>query len=119
MAEGIKYGYGWGIAQVHGYTTVGHGGGINGFITVTWRVIEEDAVSIVLSNSDAGSNVGKAARNFWNSSWTPIRRSVPVTSRSTAKCRPILSDGCSQNRGQGLAESPDIKALLSGRAMEL
>lgn len=63
-AEGIKYGYGWGIAQVHGHKTVGHGGGINGFSTVIWRAIEEDAVSIVLSNSDAGSNVGKAGKEL-------------------------------------------------------
>ncbi len=33
-AEGIKYGYGWGIEQMHGHKTVGHGGGINGFSTV-------------------------------------------------------------------------------------
>lgn len=61
--EGIRYGYGWGIAQVHGHKTVGHGGGINGFSTVIWRAIEEDAVSIVLSNTDAGnSNVGNAGK---------------------------------------------------------
>jgi D-alanyl-D-alanine carboxypeptidase len=63
-AEGIKYGYGWGIAQVHGHKTVGHGGGINGFSTVIWRAIEEDAVSIVLSNSDAGNNVGRVGKEL-------------------------------------------------------
>jgi CubicO group peptidase (beta-lactamase class C family) len=63
-AEGIKYGYGWGIAQVHGHKTVGHGGGINGFSTVIWRAIEEDAVSIVLSNSDAGGNIGNAGKEL-------------------------------------------------------
>ena len=68
-AEGIKYGYGWGIAQVHGHTAVGHGGGINGFSTVIWRAIEEDATSIVLSNNDAGSNVGKGRQATpWNCS---------------------------------------------------
>ena len=63
-AKGIKYGYGWGIAQVHGHKTVGHGGGINGFSTVMWRAIEEDAVAIVLSNNDSGSNVGKAGKDL-------------------------------------------------------
>lgn len=63
-AEGIKYGYGWGIEQVHGHKTVGHGGGINGFSTVIWRAIKEDAVAIVLSNNDAGSNVGKAGKEL-------------------------------------------------------
>ena len=63
-AKGIKYGYGWGIAQVHGHKTVGHGGGINGFSTVIWRAIEEDAVSIVLSNRDDAGNVGKAGKEL-------------------------------------------------------
>lgn len=63
-AKGIKYGYGWGIEQVHGHKTVGHGGGINGFSTVFRGAIEEDATSIVLSNSDAGSNVGKAGKEL-------------------------------------------------------
>jgi len=63
-AEGIRYGYGWGIAQMHGHKAVGHGGGINGFSTVIWRAIEEDATSIVLSNHDAGSNVGKAGKEL-------------------------------------------------------
>jgi len=59
---GIRYGYGWGIAQVHGHKAVGHGGGINGFSTVIWRAIEEDAVSIVLSNRDDAGNVGKTGK---------------------------------------------------------
>jgi CubicO group peptidase (beta-lactamase class C family) len=63
-AEGIKYGYGWGIAQVHGHKAVGHGGGINGFSTVIWRAIEEDATSIVLSNNDRNSNIGKAGKEL-------------------------------------------------------
>ena len=63
-AAGIKYGYGWGIAQVHGHKAVGHGGGINGFSTVIWRAIEEDAVSIVLSNRDGAGNVGKAGKDL-------------------------------------------------------
>ena len=56
------YGYGWFIEQQHGHKIVGHGGGINGFSTVIRRAIEEDAVAIVLSNSDATSvvaNLGK------------------------------------------------------------
>ena len=61
---GIKYGFGWGVSQVHGHKAVGHGGGINGFSTVIWRAVEEDAAVIVLSNSDAGTNVGKAGSDL-------------------------------------------------------
>jgi CubicO group peptidase (beta-lactamase class C family) len=63
-AAGIKYGYGWGIAQVHGHKAVGHGGGINGFSTVIWRAIEENAVSIVLSNRDDSGKAGKAGKDL-------------------------------------------------------
>lgn len=63
-AAGIKYGYGWGITQLHGHKAVEHGGGINGFSSVMWRAIEEDAVSIVLSNSDYASGVGKVGNEL-------------------------------------------------------
>ncbi len=63
-AEGIKYGYGWGISQVHGHKAVGHGGGINGFSTVIWRANRRRCYSIVLSNRDDVSNIGKAERNY-------------------------------------------------------
>lgn len=63
-AEGIQYGYGRGIEQLHGHKTVGHGGGINEFGTVLRRAIEEDATSIVLSNTDAGSNVGEVGKRL-------------------------------------------------------
>ena len=49
---------------MHGHKTVGHGGGINGFSTVLRRAIEEDATSIVLSNSDAGNNVGEVGKKI-------------------------------------------------------
>jgi Beta-lactamase len=64
-AEGIKYGYGWGIAQVHGHRVVGHGGGISGFSTVLWRAIEENATSVVLSNHY--TSVSPTFRRTWSS----------------------------------------------------
>ena len=63
-AEGIKYDYGWGIAQVRGHKAVGHGGGINGFSSVIWRAIEEDATAIVLSNNEDAGNVGKTGKEL-------------------------------------------------------
>jgi D-alanyl-D-alanine carboxypeptidase len=62
-AEGIKYGYGWGIMQVHGHKVVGHGGGINGFSTVIYRAIEEDVTAIVSSNYD-DANAGKTGKEL-------------------------------------------------------
>lgn len=62
--QGIRYGYGWGIENIHGHKAVGHGGGINGFSTVIVRAIEEDAVAIVLSNHDDAGNVGKVGHDL-------------------------------------------------------
>jgi len=59
-----NYGYGWTIQQQHGHKVVGHGGGINGFSTVIRRAIEEDAVAIVLSNTDATASVGKIGQEL-------------------------------------------------------
>jgi CubicO group peptidase (beta-lactamase class C family) len=61
---GIKYGYGWGVEQIHGHKTVGHGGGINGFSTIIIRAIEEDAVVIVLSNFPESGNVSKTGHDL-------------------------------------------------------
>lgn len=62
-AEGIQYGYGWGISRINDRKAVGHGGGINGFSTVIWRAIEEDATSIVLSNVE-DNGVGKLGKEL-------------------------------------------------------
>ena len=59
-----NYGYGWFIEAQRGHKTVGHGGGINGFSTVIQRAIEEDAVAIVLSNSDYSTSVGKMGKEL-------------------------------------------------------
>ena len=58
------YGYGWFVEKQHGHTVVGHGGGINGFSTVIRRAIEEDAVAIVLSNTDFSPAVGKIGQEL-------------------------------------------------------
>jgi CubicO group peptidase (beta-lactamase class C family) len=63
-APGIQYGYGWGTATVAGRQAVGHGGGINGFSTVIWRAVEQDAVVIILSNREDAPNIGKAGRDL-------------------------------------------------------
>ena len=64
MGPGIKYGYGWGIGELDGHKLVGHGGGINGFSTVIWRAIDQDVVSIVLTNQEDGRLTGKLGQDL-------------------------------------------------------
>jgi CubicO group peptidase (beta-lactamase class C family) len=46
------YGYGWFIGDFAGRPSVGHGGGIDGFVSVIVRFVEDDAVVIVLANQE-------------------------------------------------------------------
>jgi CubicO group peptidase (beta-lactamase class C family) len=49
-----KYGYGFGLGEVQGAPTVGHGGGIPGFSTHAMRLPNEKVYVAVLTNLDGG-----------------------------------------------------------------
>jgi CubicO group peptidase (beta-lactamase class C family) len=51
----INYGYGWGINELAGFTSIEHTGGIFGFTTSGIYVPEENIYSIVLTNKDDGT----------------------------------------------------------------
>jgi CubicO group peptidase (beta-lactamase class C family) len=53
--KGARYGYGWGINTVQGSPTIEHGGGINGFLTHSLYLPNEDVFVAVFSNSNAKS----------------------------------------------------------------
>jgi CubicO group peptidase (beta-lactamase class C family) len=61
-----KYAYGWFVDKVAaaepgaGKTTIGHGGGINGFNTIEQRVIDDHDL-IVAFNNTPGANLGEMA----------------------------------------------------------
>jgi CubicO group peptidase (beta-lactamase class C family) len=45
-----KYGYGWSLGDIQGSPTIGHGGGINGFLTQSIYLPKEDVFVAVFSN---------------------------------------------------------------------
>lgn len=49
------YGYGWGIGEIKGSRCISHGGGINGFLTQSIYLPEEDVFVAVFSNSEFNS----------------------------------------------------------------
>lgn len=53
--KGCGYGYGWFIAQLQGTPAVEHGGGINGFLSYSVYLPDEDVFVAVLSNSNGKS----------------------------------------------------------------
>lgn len=56
LADGKStgYGYGWQIDQLLGTPAIGHGGGINGFLTYAQRLPAHKVFVAVLSNADGG-----------------------------------------------------------------
>jgi len=52
LTDGTKvgYGFGWGVGDYGGHPTVGHGGGIPGFMSYAERFPEDDLAVIVLTN---------------------------------------------------------------------
>ncbi|UCD24268.1 MAG: serine hydrolase [Gemmatimonadota bacterium] len=64
-----NYGYGWGIQDVPlgadgaMIKLVAHGGGINGFVTGFWRLVDDGYVVIVMDNTE-GSHVGDVQRGI-------------------------------------------------------
>ncbi len=57
------YAYGWNVKEQEGHRIIGHGGGIDGFLTSYMRVMDEDLVVVVLSNNTnvSPANISKAA----------------------------------------------------------
>lgn len=58
-----NYGYGWGIDEQKGHKRIGHGGGINGFVTQINRYVNDDVCVIVLGNM-LPARVGKIASDL-------------------------------------------------------
>lgn len=50
----LPYGFGLGVGELRGYKQVGHGGGINGFVTHNSYHPERKLHIVVLTNSGSG-----------------------------------------------------------------
>ena len=64
-----NYAYGWTVRDINvGDTTtklISHGGGINGFITGFWRLVDDEHTIIVMDNTE-GNRVGAISRGIAN-----------------------------------------------------
>lgn len=50
MPPGIQYGYGWGLNEYRGVSSIGHSGGLHGFISQLMRIPKENMTVIMLTN---------------------------------------------------------------------
>ncbi|MBL7698745.1 MAG: serine hydrolase [Chitinophagaceae bacterium] len=47
---GVQYGYGWGMGDLRGAATIGHSGGLHGFISQLQRVRDKNLTVVLLTN---------------------------------------------------------------------
>jgi CubicO group peptidase (beta-lactamase class C family) len=47
---GVKYGYGWGLNDYRGVSSIGHSGGLHGFISQLLRIPKENITVVMLTN---------------------------------------------------------------------
>jgi CubicO group peptidase (beta-lactamase class C family) len=50
MPPGIQYGYGWGLNEYRGVSSIGHSGGLHGFISQLMRVPKDSLTVVMLTN---------------------------------------------------------------------
>ena len=50
MPPGIQYGYGWGLNEYRGVSSIGHSGGLHGFISQLMRVPKDSLTVVLLTN---------------------------------------------------------------------
>lgn len=50
IPPGIKYGYGWGLNEYRGVSSIGHSGGLHGFISQLMRIPKSNMTVVLLTN---------------------------------------------------------------------
>lgn len=84
-----NYAFGWAVGELKGHPQIGHGGGINGFMTDFERYPKDDACVVVLCNV-VPANPGKVAQDLASIAFGE-KVSIPKA-RVTAKVDPNIYD---------------------------
>lgn len=102
------YAYGWAVKKKDGKTIIGHGGGIDGFLTDYVRVIEDDLVIVVWNNAmnASPSKVSIAARTV-AAGGTP----EPIKVLTPSKADPKLLAQCSGTYNMDAASQEQVKKM--------
>lgn len=85
--QATTYGYGLGAGDLEGHRRIGHGGGINGFITQLDYYPDDDVTVVVLGNlggAPSGEVAGKVARVALGIP-LPAPKDLPVTDEEAAR----------------------------------
>jgi len=101
LADGTetRYGYGWRMGYIQESRSLWHGGWINGFITMTMYLPDEDVFVAVLTNRDPNSPEDVVARLAAVAIGRPYEyTAIPLAPNAAAGYEGVYEDGTGQMR---------------------
>lgn len=105
----IRYGYGLSVADLGNRRVVGHGGGINGFLSESQYYPDEDLIVVVLQNTNGAPNPRETAKKIAEAVLGPApSRAKPFTGDASVYA------GTYAGRGRGRPTTITIAATGSG-----
>lgn len=105
----IRYGFGISVADLGGRRVIGHGGGINGFLSESQYYPDDDLVVVVLQNTAGALNPRETAKKIAEAVLGPApSRAKPFTGEATAYT------GTYAGRGRGRPTTVTIAASGNG-----
>jgi CubicO group peptidase (beta-lactamase class C family) len=105
----IRYGYGISVADLGGRRVIGHGGGINGFLSESQYYPDDDLIVVVLQNTAGPVNPRETAKKIAEAVLGPApSRATPFTGDASAYA------GTYAGRGRGRPTTVTIAATASG-----
>lgn len=105
----IRYGYGISVADLGSRRVIGHGGGINGFLSESQYYPEDDLIVVVLQNTNGAPNPRETAKKIAEAVLGPApSRAKPFTGDASVYA------GTFAGRGRGRPTTLTIAATGSG-----
>lgn len=105
----IRYGYGISVADLGGRRVIGHGGGINGFLSESQYYPDDDLIVVVLQNTNGAPNPRETAKKIAEAVLGPApSRAKPFTGDAGAYA------GTYSGRGRGRPTTLAIAASGGG-----
>lgn len=105
----IRYGYGISVADLGNRRVIGHGGGINGFLSESQYYPDDDLIVVVLQNTNGAPNPRETAKKI----------AEAVLGPAQSRARPFTGDagayaGTYSGRGRGRPTTLAIAASAGG-----
>jgi CubicO group peptidase (beta-lactamase class C family) len=108
----IRYGYGISVADLGGRRVVGHGGGINGFLSESQYYPDDDLIVVVLQNTNGAPNPRETAKKI----------AEAVLGPAPSRAKPFAEDAAAYAgsfSGRGRGGPTTVTIAVSGAGLTL